>query len=91
MYRKVWSDKPALISPKLPKTSLQVLGYDNLALTVSASGKATFAGKLNDGTSASSSSTVFVDEDGLYQTYLVIPAKKKYVGYIDLIDVSSMK
>ena len=91
MYRKVWSDKPALATPKLAKTSLQALGYDKLALTVSSSGKATFAGKLGDGTSASSSSTVFVDEEGLYKVYLIIPATKKYGGYIDLIDFSSLK
>lgn len=92
MYRKVWSDKPALASPKLAKTSLEALGYDNkLAVTVSASGSATFAGKLNDGTSASSSSTVFVDEEGLYKVYLIVPATKKHAGYIDLIDISSLK
>ena len=91
MYRRVWSDNPALTSPKLAKTYLETLGYDKLALTVSASGNATFAGKFNDGTSASSSSTVFVDEDGLYKVYLIIPATKKYAGYIDLIDISSLK
>ena len=92
MYRKVWSDKPALASPKMAKTYLEALGYENkLAVTVSASGSATFAGKLNDGTSASSSSTVFVGEDGLYQVYLIIPVTKKYAGYIDLIDISSLK
>lgn len=91
-YRKVWSDKPALASPKLAKTSLETLGYDNkLAITVSTSGSATFAGKLNDGTSASSSSTVFVDGEGLYKVYLIVPATKKYTGYIDLIDISSLK
>ena len=90
-HRKVWSDKPALTSPKLVKTYLETLGYDKLALTVSASGSATFAGKFNDGMSASSSSTVFVDEDGLYKVYLIIPATKKYAGYIDLIDISSLK
>lgn len=92
MYRRVWSDKPALASPKMAKTYLEALGYDNkLALTVSSSGAATFAGKLNDGTPASSSSTVFVDEKGFYKVYLVIPATKKFSGYIDLIDLSSLK
>ena len=92
MYRKVWSDKPALASPKLAKTSLEALGYDNkFAVTVSTSGSATFAGKLNDGTSVSSSSTVFVDGEGLYKVYLIVPATKKYAGYIDLIDISSLK
>lgn len=91
-YRKVWSDKPALASPKMAKTYLDALGYDNkLAVTVSASGSATFAGKLNDGTPASSSSTVFVDEEGFYKVYLIVPATKKYSGYVGLIDISSLK
>ena len=91
-YRKVWSDSPALASPQLAKTSLEAFGYDNrLAVTVSASGSATFAGKLNDGTSVSSSSIVFVDGEGLYKVYLIVPATKKYAGYIDKIDISSLK
>ena len=80
-----------LASPKLAKTNLEVFGYGNLALTVSASGSATFAGRLNDGTSASSSSTVFIDADGRLKAYLIVPAKNKFVGYIDLIDISSLK
>ena len=92
MYRKVWSDRPALASPKMAKTSLAALGYDNnLAVTVSASGLATFAGKLNDGTSVSSSSTAFVDGEGLYKVYLIVPATKKYAGCIYIIDISSLK
>lgn len=90
-YRKIWRDKPAPASPKLAKTSLGAFGYDKLAVTVSASGSATFAGKLNDGKSVSSTSTVFVDEEGLYKAYLIVPATKKYEGYIDLIDISSLK
>lgn len=91
MYRKIWSDRPAVASPKLAKTNLEVFGYGNLALTVSASGSATFAGRLNDGTSASSSSTVFIDADGCLKAYLIVPAKNKFVGYIDVIDISSLK
>lgn len=92
LHRKVWSDKPALPSPKLAKTALVEFGYDNLAVSVSSSGAATFAGKLNNGTKVSStSSLVFINEDGLYQTYLIVPWSKTFGGYIDEINLNSLK
>ena len=92
LHRKVWSDKPALPSPKLAKTYLAELGYNNLAISVSSSGAATFAGKLNNGTKVSStSSLVFINEDGLYQTYLLVPWSKTFGGYIDEINLNLLK
>lgn len=91
LHRKVWKDKPLLPSPKLSKTSLAEFGYANgLFAKVSSSGTATFSGKLNDGTKVSSSSLVFLDEKGLLQTYLIVPATKKYSGYLDEICIEML-
>lgn len=87
MHRNVWKDKPALPSPKRAKAELETPeGFAKLAVSVTSAGKATFAGKLEDGTSVSSSATVFVDADGARKVYLVVPASRKFEGYLDLVD-----
>ena len=93
LHRKVWSDKPALPSPKLAKTDLSDFGYaSNLTVSVSSSGTATFSGRLNDGTRVSSSSSlVFIDEKELYQVYFVVPYSKTFNGYVDEISIDPLK
>lgn len=86
MHRNVWKDKPALPSPKRAKTELEAPeGFAKLAVSVTSAGKATFAGKLEDGTSVSSASTVFVDSDGVRKVYLVVPFSRKFEGFLDLV------
>lgn len=91
LRRNVWKDGSAIPSPKLAKTSLAALGYEKLSLSVSAAGKATFAGKLPDGHSASSSATAFVDDGLAVFAPLVIPYSKTYPGFADVIRFKEVK
>ena len=88
LHRTVWKDKPALPSPKMSKAEIEPPeGFSKLTVGVSASGKASFAGKLADGSSVSSSSTVFVDPDGVRKAYLVVPASRKSDGCLEAISL----
>ena len=89
MRRSIWSDKPMPPSAALPKTDLVSFGsVEGVKVSVSKSGKATFAGRLADGTKVTSSSVVFVGKDGHYCAPLIVPATKKYGGFLDIIDFS---
>lgn len=88
MHRKIWSDRPTPDSPKLAKTELAPPdGFSRLAVSVSSGGKATFSGKLENGTSVSASSTVFVDADGVRRACLIVPASRKCDGYFDILEL----
>lgn len=91
--RNVWKDRPALPTPKLPKTDLTHFGYTNrLTVTVSRLGSAAFVGALNDNTKvSSSSSTVFIDENGHQKAFLIVPFPKHPAGYIDEIIIDDIK
>ena len=89
MRRSVWADK-ALPSPRLSKTNLASWGHEGLSVTVSAAGAAKFAGRLEDGTKVTSSSTVFVDEEIRRGAVLLVPASKKYGGFLEELDLSSV-
>ena len=90
MRRSIWSDKPMPPSAALPKTDLVSFGsVEGVKVSVSKSGKATFAGRLADGTKVSSSSVVFVGKDGHYCAPLIVPATKKYGGFLNIIDFSN--
>ena len=92
LHRTVWKDKPALPSPKMSKAEIEPPeGFAKMAVSVSAAGKVSFAGKFADGGSVSASSTAFLDENGACKAYLIVPSSKDLNGYVDLIDLSTTK
>lgn len=88
MYRTVWKDKPVPLSPKLPKTEIEPPeGFGKMTVSVSAAGKASFAGQFADGGSVSASSTAFLDADGTCKAFLIVPESKKAGGYLDVVQL----
>lgn len=75
MRRTVWKDTPAKWRLLKEKFGLADLGLPRVKVSVSTSGKVLFAGKLPGGRTISSSSTAFVDEEGAFHAYLIVPWK----------------
>lgn len=91
LRREVWKDGQVGVKPKAVKSlSLSDQGYPKVLAKVAATGKVTYAGKLNDGRKISTSSTAFIDPDEMIRAWMILPYDRKQPGYLDLLNIEDI-
>ena len=92
LRRNVWKDKSFDVRPTAAKKSLADQGHTNATVKITSAGAVTYAGKFNDGTTMSASSTTaFLDWDETIRAWMIVPWTKKRLGFIDLIEIENKK